>query len=362
MKLHLLFVGTKFIYNEPLQEYVLRKAKLHADYIPSIRFYKDGHTGLFLELEKELEEAEVMLVVTTKQHFSTVGKLICTITEDNLVLKEENLLPSKSSIYASNSYIVEYAQTTINVLCMDEMQKMPEILLPEEKNSATIQLFGEDEQSAKALLETLSQTYEVKLEFITLVSEWLEVHIYAKKHGNIAEFIHSAKQLLPNKIIAASNIVTYIIERLAQKGKTITFAESCTGGLMSYFLTRNNGASKILRGSLVTYANEIKTNWLAVDEETLLRHGAVSKEVVEQMSEGALRVSEADYAISVSGIAGDSGGSAEKPVGTVFIGVRSDTWHKEERKLFFGDRNYIQYQSVLEGIKMLLLNETESFF
>ncbi len=362
MKLHILFVGTKFIYNEPLQEYVLRKAKLHAEYIASVRFYKDGHSGLFLDLERQLEEAEYMLIVTTKQHYSTVGKLVCTVTEDNLVLKEENLLPSKSTVYASNSYIVEYANTTLNVLSVDEMQKMPEILLPQEKNSATIQLFGEDEQSARALLETLSQTYEVKLEFVTLVSDWLEVHIYAKKHGNIAEFIHSAKQLLPSKVIAASNIVTYIIERLFEAGKTITFAESCTGGLLSYFLTRNNGASKILRGSLVTYANEIKTNWLAVDEETLLRHGAVSKEVVEQMSEGALRVSEADYAISVSGIAGDGGGTPQKPVGTVFIGVRSEKWHKEEHKLFAGDRNYVQYQSVLEGIKMLLLNEKELFF
>ncbi|MDD3506195.1 MAG: CinA family protein, partial [Sulfurimonas sp.] len=87
-----------------------------------------------------------------------------------------------------------------------------------------------------------------------------------------------------------------------------------------------------------------------------------SNEVVLEMSEGVLNVSNADYAISISGIAGDGGGTALKPVGTVYISVRSKTKHIENRLNLSGDRNYIQHQSVLFAIKMLLLMDKEMFF
>ena len=362
MKLNVVFVGTKFLYNDPLQAYALRQAKKLSDALVSIHFYKDGENSLFLDLEAMFEDKKNTLIVASKQNFPTIGKLVCTITEDNLVLKEEMLIPSRTTLFEHNSYLVEYRGARVNILLLDEMQKMPAILLEEERKSAVIQLFGEDENSAKVLLDTLSQTYDVKLEFVTLVDGWLEVHIESKKHGNVAEFIHSAKQLLPKKIIPSANIMTYIIETLSLQNKTITFAESCTGGLLTYFLTRNNGASKILNGSLVTYSNEIKANWLAVDRDVLETFGAVSKETVTQMSEGAMSVSEADFAISVSGIAGDTGGTPQKPVGTVYIGVRTKTDHIEEHLLLQGDRNYVQYQSVLYAIKALLLHDKETFF
>ena len=362
MKLNVVFVGTKFLHNDPLQEYALRQAKKVCDAAVSIHFYKDGENSLFLDLEAMFEEQKNTLIIASKQNFPTIGKLVCTITEDNLVLKEDMLIPSRASLFELGSYLVEYKGAKVNIVALDEMQKMPPILLDEEKKSAVIQLFGEDENSAKVLLETLSQTYDVKLDFVTLIEGWLEVHIESKKHGNVAEFIHSAKQLLPKKIIPASNIMIYIIERLSLQNKTITFAESCTGGLLTYFLTRNNGASKILNGALITYSNEIKASWLAVDRDVLETFGAVSKETVAQMSEGAMSVSEADFAISVSGIAGDTGGTPQKPVGAVYVGVRTKTTHIEEHLLLKGDRNYVQYQSVLYAIKMLLLHDIETFF
>ena len=106
----------------------------------------------------------------------------------------------------------------------------------------------------------------------------------------------------------------------------------------------------------------LKENWLAVTHNALEENGAVSREVVTEMSEGAMNVSSADYTLSISGIAGDGGGTDEKPVGTVFIGARSETAHKEEHLNFSGDRNYVQHQSALYAIKMLLLLDKETFF
>ena len=156
--------------------------------------------------------------------------------------------------------------------------------------------------------------------------------------------------------------MAYIIERLSAANKRVSFAESCTGGLLSYYFTKNNGASTILDGALVTYSNSLKENWLAVSHEVITKEGAVSAEVVQEMSEGALNVSDADYALSISGIAGDGGGTELKPVGTVFIGVRSKTQHKEVHLHLQGDRNYVQHQSALHAIKMLILIDKEMFF
>ena len=362
MKLHLLFIGNKFIYNKSLQQYVVRKIEEKSDFIDSITYFKESDNSLFLYIEQELSSSDKLIIVTSKHHFSTVGKLICTVTSDNQILKDNMLLPSKVSVFEDASYFLEHEKCLLNVLHIDEMQKMPQLLLNFKDSKATLHLFEEDESVANTLFSPIAQTYDVKIDFVVLIQGWIRIDVRSKKYGNISKFINSAKQLLPNKIIAASNIVEYLIDILSRNNKTISFAESCTGGLLSYFITKNNGASKILAGSLVTYSNELKENWLGVDDEVIEKNGAVSAEVVSEMSKGVLSVSEADYALSISGIAGDGGATEGKPVGTIYIGVRSDTNSSELRLQLSGDRNYVQDQSVLFAIKMLLLHDKETFF
>lgn len=362
MKLEVIFIGNKFVYNEELREYVLRKIRKGVDFITSITYFKENDNALFLHLENELNISTNLIIVTTKQTFTTIGKLICTVTSDNQVLKENMLIPQKASIFEEGSYLLEYKNSQTNVIHIDEMQNMPTVLLKNTLSKAIIHVFEEERESCLALLNPLAQTNEVTIEIVTLVEGWLRIDISSNKYGNISNFITTAKKLLSNKLIAASNIVLYIIDVLNKNNKKITFAESCTGGLLSYYFTKENGASKVLDGSLVTYSNELKENWIAVEHKILERYGAVSAEVVEFMSEGALNVSNADYAIAISGVAGDTGGTEFKPVGTVYIGVRSKESHKEQHLFLQGDRNYIQHQSVLHGIKSLLLLEKEMFF
>lgn len=362
MKLHLLFIGNKFIYNSPLKEYVIRKVEEKCDFISSITYFKESDNSLFLYLEEELNSSHKLIIVTTKQHFSTIGKLISTVTSDNQIVKEKMLIPQKSSIFEDRSYLLEYRDSITNVLHIDEMQKMPEILLDNQDSNAIVHIFEENRESSYALLNPIAQTYDVKIDIIEVVDGWLRVDIGSKKYGNISKFIKSAKNLLPKKLISASNITGYIIETLAKNQKKISFAESCSGGLLSYYFTSLNGASKVLDGSLVTYSNDLKENWLAVEHRVIEEEGAASYGVVKEMSDGVLNVSNAHYALSISGIAGDGGGTKAKPVGTVFIGVRSQTEHKEEHLSLEGDRNYVQHQSVLFAIKMLLLIDKEMFF
>jgi len=145
-------------------------------------------------------------------------------------------------------------------------------------------------------------------------------------------------------------MIKEIVEILKNKKATITFAESCTGGRVASAFTAVSGVSEVFNGSVVSYSNEIKSLWLGVREQTLMEHGAVSRECVSEMLDGALKLARADYVIAISGIAGPSGGTPEKPVGTVFIGVKGRGRMKIERFLFSGDRESIQNQSVESAI------------
>lgn len=108
---------------------------------------------------------------------------------------------------------------------------------------------------------------------------------------------------------------------LRKSKKTITTAESCTGGLVASIITKISGSSDIFNGSIVTYSNSIKNKELGVLNESLDKFGAVSKQVVSEMLDGVLKKFEADFAIAISGIAGPNGGTKNKPVGTIVIGI-----------------------------------------
>ena len=147
--------------------------------------------------------------------------------------------------------------------------------------------------------------------------------------------------------------VEKIITKLASQKQTISFAESCTGGRIAAAFTSISGASSVLNGSVVTYSNDIKHKWLNVDSAVLETYGAVSSQCVFQMLEGVLNFSGADYALAVSGIAGPSGGSKEKPVGTVYIGLQTPQNKEVFKCLFHGNRDEVQEQSTAFAIKKL---------
>ena len=118
-----------------------------------------------------------------------------------------------------------------------------------------------------------------------------------------------------------SSLETAVVRGLMAAGKTVTTAESCTGGLVASRLTDVPGSSEVFARGFVTYSNEAKSELLGVKEETLRAHGAVSEEVAAEMAAGARRVSGADFAVSITGIAGPGGGSEDKPVGRVCFGI-----------------------------------------
>lgn len=141
---------------------------------------------------------------------------------------------------------------------------------------------------------------------------------------------------------------------LRARGLTLAIAESCTGGLVGHLLTREPGASDFLLLDAVTYANSAKARVLGVDEETIRWHGAVSPEVAGAMARGAKLVAGADIGLALTGIAGPSGGTESKPVGTVYVAVaRPDGTTDVRHRAFPGDREQIQTFASYAGLQMV---------
>ncbi|MEM6910630.1 MAG: CinA family nicotinamide mononucleotide deamidase-related protein [Verrucomicrobiota bacterium] len=155
--------------------------------------------------------------------------------------------------------------------------------------------------------------------------------------GSIEQTIAHAQKVFPKSLVSTEQERPHenVLRRLRERGETVAFAESCTGGAIASTLTDLPGSSEVFGMSWVTYSNEAKARLLGVDEEVLATKGAVSEEVARAMCEGALHASGADHTVAVTGIAGPGGGTAEKPVGTVWIGLASSEGVTEAHRFVF---------------------------
>ena len=142
---------------------------------------------------------------------------------------------------------------------------------------------------------------------------------------SINQQVDGLSEILGNAIVASddSPLEVLVGNALLSKGMTLSTAESCTGGNIAHQITKVAGSSAYFKGSVVAYSNDVKVNLLHVSADDIEKYGAVSKEVVEQMAEGARKILKTDFAVATSGVAGPTGGSDEKPVGTVWIAVSS---------------------------------------
>lgn len=156
-------------------------------------------------------------------------------------------------------------------------------------------------------------------------------------------------------------ITENVVQLLEGVNSTVATAESCTGGLLSGTIVSVSGASSVFGYGVCTYANEAKMKLLSVKEETLDKYGAVSTETAREMAEGIRRLSKADYGISTTGIAGPSGGTPDKPVGTVCIGISSEKGTYAQCFVFDGEmfreagdkRTAIRLEAVYTALTLL---------
>ena len=146
-----------------------------------------------------------------------------------------------------------------------------------------------------------------------------------------------------------------LVKLLSKKNLKISFAESCTGGLLSSSITSISGSSKVFTIGLVTYSNQSKISLLKVNKKTILKHGAVSYETCLSMVKNLSKISKTNISVSVTGVAGPKGGTKQKPVGLVYIGIKRGNKTIIRKNLFKNKNRYsIQKSTVNQAHKMIL--------
>lgn len=358
----LIIIGESIIYNKPFMDYVMLELNKHVVFFDCIRFLNKNDSNFFLDIEETINKYNQTLVVSEVDSYNFVNKIFSTLNSDNLILKDNMLIPSKAIMYSNDSYLIQKDDKLINVISVCENEVLPNILLEAIIADRTFTIVDIDIDSINILLEPLCSTYEIKINTTSIIPGWTSVNAKAYKYGNLENFLKAVKSLLSHKFIETDDVIAHIAEVLERNNKKITAVESCTGGLICSMLTKHAGISSVFEGGLITYANDIKASWLGVTTQTLDHYGAVSEECVKEMLDGALQTSKADYALATSGIAGPSGGSVQKPVGTVYVGIKTkDGKARIERLLLKGDRRYIQTQSAYHAFKLFLQMAKELF-
>jgi len=146
-----------------------------------------------------------------------------------------------------------------------------------------------------------------------------------------------------------------IVNRLIKKKLTISIAESCTGGLLSSIITSVKGSSKVFDLGLITYSNQSKINILKIPKKIIKRYGAVSKQVCLSMVKNVCKLTKSNISLAITGIAGPSGGTKNKPVGLVYVGIKKDDKIKIKKYLFENKgRYYIQKTAVDKSLKLIV--------
>ena len=149
-----------------------------------------------------------------------------------------------------------------------------------------------------------------------------------------------------------------VVALLKSRGATVSVAESCTGGGLGFLITETSGSSDVFRQGYLTYSNQAKIDLLGVDPAILASQGAVSEATALAMARGCRERSGADFAVAITGVAGPGGGTPEKPVGTVWLGVASREGTQARLIKLRGDRNAIRWRSAYGALNLLRLSIT----
>ena len=196
---------------------------------------------------------------------------------------------------------------------------------------------------------------EMGREAITVLAKPGDIEI--RVHGSDPRRPERVRELLGDAVYSErgdDDLETVVGRLLLERGESVATAESCTGGLVAQRITGVAGSSAWFLGGVVAYANEAKTEHLGVSRDLLARHGAVSAEVARAMARGALERFHSEWALSVTGIAGPGGGSEDKPVGTVHLGIASAAGAgRSHAARFSGDRARIRRLSGQWGLDLL---------
>lgn len=353
---HLLIYFTKDLaYNNYFCDFVARKLEEKNIFANTIIKINNDESRLNALLSIDAKKYDDISIITDEYSFSNINKIIATMKTSELILEDDELIVKDYLKYSKYSVLLDLEGVKINIL-KASIFYIPEIL-HENKAKYDFLLKDIDLESAQILLETSIKPYAININIYNLLENLLYVKVNTNEYSDERGFVESVKSLFSNKIILSDNIFAYVKSKLLKANKKLSFAESCSGGLIASNFTKLEGASNVYEGSVITYSNKSKKAWLNVNEEYLEGANVYSQNCAQAMAQGVLRLTKSNYAISCTGVLGAKEDLGVKS-GVVYICAISDEGViLHERLELKGDRIYMQEQCALAC--MLLLTKLD---
>ncbi|KAA6224649.1 CinA family protein [Campylobacter sp. LR185c] len=354
---HLLFIiGDNIIMNEDYKAYILRVYKDKFKEVNSIRMQSSSDKELPFLLEKISLEYDYITIFVANEYYAVVAKILATLCEDVLVLKDETLVPDKA-FYDKNSFVCDFKDCKINLIKTDTKAKLPKLLGELNLNFSYFSLLGIDEESALILLEPLAKSYEIDIKSTMLTDNLTLIKAFSLQYGKMDGFLASVQKLFDKKFFKGSDPIKFIVDRLLERKIKVSFVESCTGGLCASELTKIDGVSEIFEGSIITYSNRLKHEWVGVSNVVLEQDGEYSEKCIYYMLKGIFKTAKPDFALAISGVAGDENDNKNgKDIksGTIYIGAmfKNGTYIQEVLNLC-GDREFKRRQAMLKAFYLM---------
>jgi nicotinamide-nucleotide amidase len=274
--------------------------------------------------------------------------------------------PASSIQYQASRLLIALPGVPSEMKQMFEESVLPELQRFSSGQAIVIKklkCFGTGESNIAEMLGDFMQRDRNPLINCTVEQGVITLHIVATaKDKNQAEKMAEKDEKLLRNILKElvygtdeQSLAEVVGEKLAQQNKTIAVAESCTGGTLAKLLTDIPGASRYFTYGWITYSNDAKINELEVPADLIDKYGSISEQVAKAMAQAARKKAGSTYAIGITGIAGPTGGSEQKPVGLVYISVDSSSGNETKRFIFFHDRTSIRLRAAQTVLNMLRL-------
>lgn len=361
MKHLIIIIGNELIINENYMKYIYEEYKNKFLELYEIKFINKPDKDFPFFLEKLCQEYAYLTIFCINNHYSTVAKILATLSDDVLILEENTLIPSKS-LRSKNSFAIKLNGTSINLLDINLDSKLPKILNEPELNYVYFCILDIDENSANILLNTLTKSFEIQISSSSLLENLVCIKASASQYGQLEAFLKGVFKLFEGKVFLGNNPIKFISKKLLEKKIKISFAESCTAGLCASKLAELCGISEIFDGSLITYSNHLKNSWLGVSYDILDGIGEYSDRCVYFMLKGVFKTSNPDFALALSGVAGENDDKNTK-AGSIYIGAMyKDGTFLQECIHINGNRNYTREQASLAAFCLMLKLKPEIFF
>jgi nicotinamide-nucleotide amidase len=283
-----------------------------------------------------------------KYYYNKTGKYLSILKKQSYVLKNAEIL--QNPVGSAPGQKVHFNGHTIYLLPgpYNEMKAIFDTHIYDELKSNmkndhveySLYFYGLTEAELMQEVSVILKNFD----YSTKIEEYIgpSLRIRMQKNDDFEPILEKILSQFSRYFIGFKSLEITLFDVLMKSSKTLSFAESCTGGMLSDTLVSIPGASNVFKGSLVTYSNESKVRLLDVKKETIEKFGAVSEETVKEMAYGLKKIMESDICVSVSGIAGPSSGSEQKPVGTVWYGFLINEDFVALKNVFTGDRDEIR--------------------